>query len=155
MCSIHQLCTSPHHFDSCSSQVDTRNLLNIPRSRSSTFLGSHTLDLAVASRVLIAVNSATIFEYAFPCCRKGLACCPPRSRDCCAHWRVHGWLAERLREGKEDVRDFTRTRWYDGGRYTWAAAARMGRVHVTDRHQFRNLTNGQAGMTKEQQLAGS
>ena len=31
-------------------RCDTRNLLNVPRSRSSALVGSHALDLAVASR---------------------------------------------------------------------------------------------------------
>ena len=90
-------------------RCDTRNLLNLPRGRAAAFTGSHTLDLAVAARSLIAVDAASIFEYAFPCCRRGGACCPFSQPGCCSHWRVGEWLARTARAGVEDTRDYTRT----------------------------------------------
>jgi FkbM family methyltransferase len=128
---------------------DTRNLLNIPRARTAEFLGAHALDLAAASRALVAVTNASVFEYAFPCCRRGGACCPldrrGRARGCCSHWRVDGWVRERQRGGSEDVRDFSRTRWYEGFRYSWAAARQMAVVHAADRKRERNLSAPMGG----------
>ena len=39
-------------------RCDTRNLLNVPRSRSSALVGSHALDLAVASRQVASKSRA-------------------------------------------------------------------------------------------------
>ena len=89
----------------CGMRADFRNLLHLPRTRS--FLGSSTLDLAVAARALVAVDGNTIRNYAFPCCEPGGGCCPlSRGRpagSCCAHWRVHAWLVEQAKAGAIDL----------------------------------------------------
>ena len=120
-------------------RCDTRNLLNLPRSRAREFAGSHALDLAVASRTLIAVDASTIALYAFPCCKHGKECCPTKE-SCCSHWRVGNWLASTLKRGHRDVRDLTRTRWYDGPYYVWGPGEYMLPLHEDDRKRFWNLT---------------
>ena len=97
----------------CGMRADLRNLLNVPRSRTRAFHGSNVLDLAVASRVLIAVTNETISNHAFPCCKPGGACCPWRdSRQistqvgCCAHFRVNEWLRRTVSSGEiEKMKD--------------------------------------------------
>ena len=50
--------------ESCGYQVDCRNLLHIPRERMRTFVGSPSLDVAVASRAVLPIgNLSTAIEY--------------------------------------------------------------------------------------------
>ena len=72
-------------------RMDCRNLLCFPRG---VRFRSHTLDLATSSRALIKVDARSIFEQAYPCCRKGGECCPAGSRGAallgdpsCCYWR--------------------------------------------------------------------
>ena len=97
-------------------RADVRNILHLPRSRAAAFADSYALDLAVASKVLHAVGSRDVLQYAFPCCAAGAACCPRGKSigaQCCSQGRVHRWLNRIIRNGGEDVQRFTRTSWYD------------------------------------------
>ena len=120
----------------CGMRADFRNLLHLPRTRS--FLGSSTLDLAVAARALVAVDGNTIRNYAFPCCEPGGGCCPlSRGRpagSCCAHWRVHAWLVEQAKAGAIDLSlaFATRTTWYDQKARRFAAHAHLQRMQAHD-----------------------
>lgn len=121
-------------------RADLRNLLHLPRSRSADFEGSHVLDLAVASKVLLPLTHKEISRFAFPCCARDSECCPcltlPRRRSrsrsaagqrcphCCSHWRVHAYLNKQLASAGEDTRRFTRTMWYDEWWQRWHPHAR-------------------------------
>jgi hypothetical protein len=87
------------------SRADTRNLLNVPRSLIPSLRGSNVLDLAIASRSLIAIDAATVGRHAFPCCAPGAECCPRTGRNrlvnsCCAHFRVNAWMNRVMRAGE-------------------------------------------------------
>jgi len=99
-------------------RADIRNVLSIPRSRRYDFQSSATLSLAVQARVLLMVTNETISEHAFPCCKRGGACCPlvgpgGSASYCCSLSRVHKWMNRVVRRGGEDLQWSTRTTWYD------------------------------------------
>lgn len=92
--------------------LDVRNLLCLPRTRRMHLRPSPTLDLAVSARRLFAVDEASIFELAYPCCRRGGACCTKRQTCCLDAAAVRRWLdtaatpaqrmaASALRQGSE------------------------------------------------------
>ena len=119
------------HYDAflveeiCGVRVDCRNLLLLPRDGFHRFQGSATLDLAVASGSLYAVDARSIGHFAYPCCRDGGECCPTtRQLDqfCCTHKTVQHWLGSVLRGGGADLQWYTRTRWQDQPQHTWGRA---------------------------------
>jgi FkbM family methyltransferase len=87
----------------CGFPFDCRNILCVPRERSAALVGSPVLDATVAARRLFAVSAATIQEHAFPCCRKGGACCPGGKLGCCTWTPLKKWFlshsASNLTEG--------------------------------------------------------
>ena len=101
----------------CGMRADTRNVLHIPRKRATSFVSSHVLDMAIASKVLFAVDAKSILNFAFPCCARGRECCP--DQWCCPHWRVQMYLNRVLKSGGDDIRRFTRTSWYDEKWHVW------------------------------------
>lgn len=108
----------------CGMRADCRNLLCVPRTRHAALVGSDAMDAALQSRAIFPVDSQTVGRYAFPCCRRGAYCC--NGRSCCAHFKVHAYLNERLLNGSLDGLEqmwTTRTRWYDQGNHvaqvTW------------------------------------
>lgn len=104
-------------------RADLRNVLHLPRERRRTFEGSSALDLAVATRGLLAVNTTTLPQMAFPCCALGAECCPVdaagRTHACCSHARVHSWISRTVQQGGHDLMWFTRTTWYDQHWHVW------------------------------------
>jgi len=104
-------------------RADFRNVLHLPRERHQSFAGSSALDIAVATRGLLAVNVSTLPHMAFPCCARGAECCPVegggKTPGCCSHARVHGWLSRTVRRGGADLVWFTRTTWYDQRWHVW------------------------------------
>merc|ERR1712185_188413 len=54
--------------EACAPRLDCRNLIHLPRSRRASFDRSPTLDLALASKRLLAVDASTIGKHAYPCC---------------------------------------------------------------------------------------
>ena len=76
----------------CGTRADCRNLLSIPRP-ASRFHGSAALDLATATRRLVAVDNTTIASHAYPCCMRGGECCRPATPGgCCSLKAVNAWL---------------------------------------------------------------
>lgn len=77
--------------------LDTRNLLNLPRrhrenmtadgahkGHSHTLVkGSPTLRRYEQHGILVHVNATTIFDHAYPCCKRGGPCCQS-STHCCS-----------------------------------------------------------------------
>ena len=111
-------------------RADLRNLIHFPRERHRSFEQSPTLDLAVALRGLMAVNSSTISQHGFPCCLRGGKCCPTNAQGrlvghCCSHGAVHVWMTEVVRKGGADLQWFTRTTWYDQHRYRFQRASNL------------------------------
>lgn len=83
----------------------------------------------------MAVDAATIGEYAFPCCRRGRECCPAVGGGCCAHYRVHAWMNSALRNGSLDLGGsyFTRSTWYDNSQLVFKTHGAMMRMAQYDR----------------------
>ena len=138
----------------CGMRADCRNMLLIPRARM-RFLTrgrSDVLDLAVASRVLIAVNASTIGSFAFPCCRAGGECCPRHLRGgfCCSHGMVDAWLGKRVNASYGDeLQYFTRTRWYDQHHRVFRSADWLRDVQALDLSRARA---NKAGLTLDSQV---
>ena len=74
--------------EECGTPLDCRNVVAVPRQRSGLLaaalavLGAH-----VRKGQLVHVNSTTILDHGYLCCRQGRACCP-NARTCCAPWHV-------------------------------------------------------------------
>ena len=150
----------------CGMRPDCRNLLALPRphrtEKRSRFSGSDALDLASASRALIPVDAHNIGSLAFPCCRRGGACCPYRDPDrrgrigkCCTHWQVHTWLNGPLRNGSADPRAmvhmqwYTRVRWYEQRYHGWSEGSIS--LPMVREELDRNLSD--AGLTRPPNFA--
>ena len=116
-------------------QADVRNILHIPRARRAQLRGSHILDLAVASRSLLAVTPENIQDLAYPCCRPGDVCCPNKWR-CCSHGLVHQWLSSVIQKGGHDLQWYTRTSWYDAYKHTF----RPEMLEVQEEERTRNAS---------------
>ena len=111
--------------EACAPRLDCRNLIHLPRSRRASFDRSPTLELALASKRLLAVDASTIAKHAYPCCTPGGACCPSRAlsadlvRDgdgCCGEKLVGAWLR---RNGQQ---------WFAGGVEPWRSKRAMRSV---------------------------
>ena len=89
---INESCGFPH--------MDYRNLLNIPRSKSTALRYSEVFILLHATQSLIRVptkgeGQKTIFDIVVPCCALGGACCPGsevNAKDCCSEALLKIWL---------------------------------------------------------------
>jgi len=75
----------------CGGRYDCRNLLNIPKDRSASFVGSPMLNTLTASQRLVEVSADTIAGHAYPCCKRGGECCL-LLRNCCSQQAVTDWL---------------------------------------------------------------
>lgn len=105
-------------------------------------------------RVLIAVDSSTIFQYAFPCCQPGGVCCPWKDNEktvltatCCAHFRVHKWMSNLLQTGQEDLQTFTRTSWCVSRSQCGISAANSRTYNFELTLSFSRFCTVYAGMT--------
>jgi len=75
----------------CGVNMDCRNILALPRSRSSLFADSLTLNLAHAAGRLVPIDGASVLHHAYPCCTPGRACCRTEN-NCCTTRAVGDWL---------------------------------------------------------------
>ena len=126
-------------------RADLRNLIHFPRERHGLLAESATLNLAVALRGLVAVNSSTISKHGFPCCLRGGKCCPTDTQgrlrgQCCSHGAVHMWMSEVVRNGGADLQWSTRTTWYDQHRYRFQRAPYL--LHYQEQVRERLTTSG-------------
>ena len=62
----------------CGMRADCRNLLCVHRGMRRSMRGSDALDMAIASRAMLAVDQRSILSQAFPCCAHGGECCRDR-----------------------------------------------------------------------------
>ena len=100
---INESCGYPH--------MDYRNLLNIPRSKSTALRYSEVFILLHATQSLIRVptraeGQKTIFDIVLPCCALGGACCPGsdvNAKDCCSEALLKIWLDK----NKPDINPYT------------------------------------------------
>lgn len=118
----------------CGIRMDCRNLLCVPASRISTLLRSATLDLAVSSRVLLAVDAATILSHAYPCCRSHLACCPlgpVEGGSCCSPHRIQEWRQAQNLTNADTPRPLRRAERFTAASWWRQRGQRFGRAdHV-------------------------
>ena len=77
--------------EECGVNLDCRNILALPKSRSALFAGSPTIKDAYTAGQLVSVDNTSLFQYAYPCCKPGRSCCPSRS-NCCTASLVDKWL---------------------------------------------------------------
>ena len=75
----------------CGVNMDCRNILALPRSRSALFADSPTLNLAYAAGHLVPVDGTSVLQHAYPCCGPGRACCRS-ARSCCTASTVDDWF---------------------------------------------------------------
>jgi FkbM family methyltransferase len=115
----------------CGMRADCRNLFCVHRGARRAFWGSDTLDMAIASRAMFAVDASTIGHHAFPCCARGEECCT-RAWSCCAHSLVHRWLGKQIAVGGTDVRLFARTRWFDHKAFVYRQHAMLHALHLRE-----------------------
>jgi FkbM family methyltransferase len=84
---IDEVCGFPH--------MDFRNILAVPRHRSIDIIYSDAVNLLMASNSIVRVDSNTIFDWVYPCCKLGGECCPgddPDDSSCCHEDTVLKWL---------------------------------------------------------------
>ena len=86
----------------CGVNLDCRNILALPRSRSALFADSPTLNLAYAAGRLVPVDEGSVLQHAYPCCEPGRACCRS-ARSCCTASAVDNWLRLRNLPPRRDV----------------------------------------------------
>lgn len=69
--------------EECGLPLDCRNLMAIPRRRANLLAAILTrLDAFSRNGTITLVNSSTIVNFAYPCCRSHAACCT-NARSCC------------------------------------------------------------------------
>ena len=86
----------------CGVNMDCRNILALPRSRSALFADSPTLNLAYAAGHLVPVDGTSVLQHAYPCCGPGRACCRS-ARSCCTASTVDDWLRLHNLPSRSDV----------------------------------------------------
>lgn len=74
--------------EECGVPLDCRNVVAVPRQRSGLLAAAlHALGEHTRKGQVVRVNSTTILDHGYPCCRQEGACCP-NTRTCCAPWHV-------------------------------------------------------------------